>query len=578
MLKRDVIGLIGLWLIVTACNLFKPYTIDDTAYLIISNWILHHPLHPMSGPLNWEGTVQPIYATNQPHLYFYSMAIWERFFGFSEVALHSLQSLFSAGCIILFYQLARRLSEAHRLWLTAMLALNPALVVSQNLMVDIPLLACWLGFFACLICGIATPRQNQRFLMAALACSAAILIKYSSLVLIPVLLVTLVLERRPRQAWALAIPVVILSAWSAFNLYDYGGIHLLTALHASATTYNVNAPHLSLLQHLGGALRKLMRFAKSWDIGVGALSWFGIIALAQVFPRAANAIYAFCLAGLIALLLSVGVDLLPDRRADHILQVGFALSGILALLPVLRPQRNLTLIYLQTWIVLTSIFYVFASPFIAARHVLLILPAIALLVAATRPISRGAKAFGLLITVIISCGLCLSDFRFAELYKTEAATVTASVPAGAKIWAAGHWGWQYYAAKNGIPEIDIGEGLAQAMMRCKMITGLDPSAIPFLEKDPSTRLPKACSDLGSPFPNASVILPGDYLIVPLQVDHELPTNITLRPVRATQFNLSADDPFCTGRPVRFYDYAGAQGPWSLSTNCTQEIDIFQVAK
>ena len=117
--RRDFLGLVSIWLIVTAYNLFKPFHIDDTAHLIISAWILHHPLHPLRGQLNWLGTAQPIYQTNQPPLYFYLLAIWEFLFGFSEPALHSLQALFAAACIVLFHRRARQLAPAHALWLTA---------------------------------------------------------------------------------------------------------------------------------------------------------------------------------------------------------------------------------------------------------------------------------------------------------------------------------------------------------------------------------------------------------------------------------------------------------------------------
>ncbi len=579
--RRDWFWLSGIWVIITAYNLYKPFHIDDTAHLIISAWILQHPLHPMRGPLNWSGTVQPIYDTNQPHLYFYALAGWEKLFGFSEVALHSLQSLFAAACIGIFYATARRLAGAHAVWLTAMLALNPAFIVEQNLMVDVPLLSCWLGFFASILCAIDSPRQTRRFVLAGLACSAAILIKYSSLVLMPMLFLVLVLERRWRQAWCLAIPVAALIAWSAFNIYDYGGVHLATAFHASAAGY---APprnpsgYFSFLYKIPGLhlLRKVVKSGFSWDIGIGALTCFGAVLAASRLPRFGNVIYLFCFGGLISLALLVVATLLSGHVADKILSLVFLLNGGLVVLAVVKPRRDLVLVYLQAWIILTSLFYIFASPFIAARHLLLIIPAISLLIASEIELPRNAKVFGLAMTSLLSVGLCLSDFRFAEFYKSEASTVRSSLPAGATIWAAGHWGWQYYAMKNGFPEIDVGSGLAKAIANCQFPAAVRPGTVEFLEQDSAARLPKDCSGLDHRFPNASPIKPGDYILVPLEVDYELPTNIRIKFIRKDNDDISSDDPFCTVAPDGLYSFAGLKGPWSLSSDCNETVEIVQV--
>src|SRR5262249_25020439 len=155
-------------------NLFKPFHIDDTAHLDIARWIAAHPLRPMSGMLNWSDVRQPIYETNQPHLYFYLLAAWGKVFGYSEPAMHALQSLAALGSITLFYKLASVLAGDLALWLTAMLVLGPAFIVEQNLMVDVPLLTVWLAFFYFLICEDQSRPQTSRYIMAAVACSAAL--------------------------------------------------------------------------------------------------------------------------------------------------------------------------------------------------------------------------------------------------------------------------------------------------------------------------------------------------------------------------------------------------------------------
>src|SRR6476469_2012640 len=88
--SQDSARVVLLWLVVTVANLFKPFHVDDTAHVEIARWIASDPLHPMSGLLNWSGTLAPIFDTNQPHLFCYALAAWGKVFGTSEVSFHVL--------------------------------------------------------------------------------------------------------------------------------------------------------------------------------------------------------------------------------------------------------------------------------------------------------------------------------------------------------------------------------------------------------------------------------------------------------------------------------------------------------
>ena len=79
--KKQSIFIIGfLWVFLTVWNINKPFHIDDTIYLEISQWIEFNPLKPMSGLINWYGTLQPNYEFNNPRLFMYLQAIWGKFF------------------------------------------------------------------------------------------------------------------------------------------------------------------------------------------------------------------------------------------------------------------------------------------------------------------------------------------------------------------------------------------------------------------------------------------------------------------------------------------------------------------
>jgi 4-amino-4-deoxy-L-arabinose transferase-like glycosyltransferase len=525
----------ALWSVVTACNLFKPYTIDDTAYLEIARWITAHPLHPMSGLFNWQGIDEPIYRINQPHLYFYLIAFWGKLFGYSEPAMHALQSLSALACILLFHRLARALVGPPALWATAMLVLGPAFIVEQNLMVDVPLLALWLAFFNALICEIDSPSQNRRYGLAAVACAAALLIKYSSLVLIPILCLSLLLERRKGQAWSLLIPLGALAGWSLFNFLDYGSVHIATRSEAA------RAGHFSLPQQ-----------AVAWVLALGAITPLGLIALVQGLRKLAGvgveiAIYGATAAGFAALILSTASATMSGLSSQNLLWVVFLANGVLACLAPIpdvlsvvrarwwRPEvarACVPIVYLLSWMLGTTAFYIMFAPFIAARHVLLILPALTLVIVARwkgSP-SGGSEIFGLALTVVVSAGLCLSDWRFADFYKVEADRVAQSLPAGATVWTSGHWGWQWYASRKGFRQIDILFSYMQA---------------------------------------------GDYLVVANDVDRQLPRTLPrMRLVRIDTQDHPLLNLFCTG--TRFYASNHQAGPWSLRRDCIFRVTVVQI--
>jgi 4-amino-4-deoxy-L-arabinose transferase-like glycosyltransferase len=528
------VWLLAVWALATACNLFKPYHIDDTAYLEMARWINVSPLHPMSGLLNWSGVDEPIHRTNHPLLYVYLMAIWGKMFGFSEPVMHALHSLPALAAILLFYRLARALAPSTALWTTAIIALGPAFVVGQNLMVDVPLLAAWLAFFNPLICDVPAKAQTRRYVLAGLACGAALLIKYSSLVLIPILWFSLLLERRRAQAWTALIPVATLGAWSLFNYLDYGGVHILNRPNASAS------PEFSLLNS-----------GLEWFLALGALTPLGVIVLARAGTRWMKKewiVYAAAVLALFAQAAAVALGILNDRRSDQLLRLAFAANAALICVVLARdllalPRRlwqpavareAAPRLYLYLWIIGSTIFYIKFAVFIAARHVLLILPAVTLLVAMQwgSSLSIEARRFALAMTLVITIGIAIADWRFASFYRSEAAELARSLPKNSAIWASGHWGWQWYAMQNGLREFDV---------------------------------------------HASPVRSGDLLLVPGEVDHQMPEpSLGLRLLRtdtseAPQWNL-----FCTSRGASFYMSPHRMGPWLLTHDCANHLQVFRV--
>lgn len=530
---RELAALLCLWLTATACNLFKPFHIDDTAYVLIARWIAGHPLHPMQGTLNWVGLNEPIYKILHPHLYLYLLAAWGRLFGFTPPSLHVVQAAAAFGSIALCYRLLRRFVPRSALWATALIVLGPAFLVEQNMMIDIPLLFCWLLFFNCIVGGIDAENQQRRYLVAALACSAGLLTKYSSVLLVPILIFSLVWERRRRQVWTAALPLLTLAAWSAFNYWDVGRFHLL-----------VKAPE--------GVGHSLLRFTLTSVLTTGGITILGYTVLFAGLRRQRIELLGY-LALLLTLLLLVGLALagnLTDRSADQLLRAGFLLNGTALFAAIgwhfvrgpLRDwssarvdQRSRVFIYLAVWIALTLAFYIAKAPFIAARHLLLILPALALYVLLMRPHppTAVAKSWSLCLTVLVSAGLCVSDYRFALFQRNEASRLAATLPRTGHWWTNGHLGWMFYALPRGFEEYDTRQ---------------------------------------------SVLQPGDYFVSASGGLEDAPPTLlpSLQLLRVDTEARPGWSVLCSGRPARLYRSDPVTGSWSISAHCTSQFSIYRV--
>src|SRR4029077_474243 len=132
---------------------------------------------------------------------------------------------------------------------------------------------------------------------------------------------------------------------------------------------------------------KPVKLMAAWFIALGALTPLGIVAAAVRFPRRAKIIYGAASLIFVALAMSVASGAIPEEPANALLLIGFLANSAsiwlaigCATLSWIRqwPLRRLDcraapMLYLLLWIFGTSMFYVFLSPFIAARHVLLII-------------------------------------------------------------------------------------------------------------------------------------------------------------------------------------------------------------
>jgi 4-amino-4-deoxy-L-arabinose transferase-like glycosyltransferase len=445
--------LAAIWLVDTGLNLTKALHVDDTAYLEVARLIRADPWHPMAGTVHWGPTAEPVSAINQPHLFFYLLAGVMAAVGEREWAFHALEAAFSLGAIVFFYLLARRWTPAHALYLTALLALGPAFVPSQNVMVDVPILCLWLACFWALLRAFDSARPTRYDATAGVTAGLACLIKYTSLVLLPILTLAVAFRQRWRLAWVLALPLGALAAWSLFNYLDYGHVHLLTRDQGSRPS--------------GIFVTRCLE----WLICVGGVTPFSVLYL----PLLARHRWGRLL--LLASLVAGGANLLwglsnhaGEGTLSSLLRAAFLTNGLLLFAATVAvvcrgfrdSRRNgdaagaYAWMLLGAWLLGVSAFIVLLAPFVAVRHALLIVPVF--LLVPGRELLRRLSGPWLAAAGVATAGLGLalgvSDWVFADVYRQEAGRIMAKLGPDRTVWFVGHWGWQWYAANAGMKQYD----------------------------------------------------------------------------------------------------------------------------
>lgn len=453
MRKRTLLFLAAIWIVVTSMNITKAVHIDDTAYLEIARQIVQQPLHPMSGMLNWGDTAEPIHRTNSPLLIPYIYAAIMGIFGESEIALHTVMSLFSLAAMTFFYLLARRLAVENAALLTAAFCLGPVFMTSQNLMLDVPVAALWLAFFWMIICLNPGRHGALGHALAAVVCGIACLTKYVSIVLVPILALDIALRKKWNRMWVTGIPILFLAGWSLMNYLDYGGVHLFSRKVREFEALQVG------------------RSLVEWILCLGAISPFFLWLLPYWTAKKNGRVYLAACALLSAGIVVIGLLHMDGFGSRAFLRGLFLGSGALVLLSVLHlliralvvqildaePENTAHLACLLTWISGIALFIILFAPFAAVRHLITVIPVV-LLIFGKFVLPELKKPWiyaGVTATILLGTLLAVSDWKYADVYRSSAQEIRSALEANSRIWYRGHWGWQWYAKRAGMEQYDM---------------------------------------------------------------------------------------------------------------------------
>ncbi|OGG03292.1 hypothetical protein A2W14_02800 [Candidatus Gottesmanbacteria bacterium RBG_16_37_8] len=448
-----------IFVIVTSLNITKAVHMDDSYYITVAKSITGDFLHPMSGIVGEGGDYTPIYQTFHPIVLQYIYALVIHFFGVSELILHLVISFFSLICILAFYKLAKHFNPKLALFLTAVFAISPAFIPSQNLMLDIPALSLFLLFFLVIITGKYDKYSNKTYFLAATLAGLAPLIKYSGFILIPILFFHIVLNKKWSSLWTVGIPILLQLLWGLWNWYDFGQIHLLS-MEKKQIIFDISSIILKL---------------KLWLIGLGSITPFSMIIFPQFFSTKFGKIFIT-----ISLLFTLCINLLIwnypfETLIEKSLRILFFFNALILIgiffyflfvhilnsykKNSLKINSNTTL--LVAWFLVINAYLFFITPFIAPRYLLPSLPAILLLIAVflkEKGISK-LSYIGGIFSILLGLMLGISDWVYADIYRTEISTINNYINSVRKneklnteIYYIGAMNFQWYAEKANMKE------------------------------------------------------------------------------------------------------------------------------
>jgi len=434
---RTWVWLIALVVLATAINITKAFHVDDPFHMKVAQWIATHPFHPMSGSINWSGSVQYFHEGNQPPLFFYGMAAWAWVFGWGEIAMHAYEALFTVLAIVMFHRLALMVVPRGAWLLTGLLAAGPAFIVNQNVMLDVPLLALEVTFLHAVMCAIRE-RRERHVVFAGLLLGAACLMKYTALAYLPAL-VFAAWQVRGRAWWGCIILVLILGCWSAWNVWEFGSMHLVARSGAGLPIDDVPVRSLT------------------WVLVTGAIAPWSIFTLlpgSRLRLLGVSVALVLYLVAMIAVFLAYSGMLEPIEPVLRFLFIGNGLVGILGVLQALRkgpmaPRVKALLLLMLVPPVLLIITY---APWMATRHVLLTLPVLLLLGGnALCHVTKPIDVVLIASTALLGVGLGISDVRLAEFYRRTPGEIALMYPEHTR-WYTGSMGWGWYAEAAGFKD------------------------------------------------------------------------------------------------------------------------------
>lgn len=453
---RDRAFVLLLAVALTLSNAVKPAVVDDTAYLEFARHLSVIPGDPYGFRLFWYDRPQPAMHVLLPPVLPYWVAGGMRLFGENLFLLKLWLFPFALALAVAVYSLIRRFAPAAARVGTTVFVLSPAVLPLFNVMLDVPALVLGLAGLSVFVRG-CDRRQVAWAVLAGVLVGLAMQTKYSMLVTPVVLAWYGVLHRRWADTLiAVGIAAGLFAGWEWLLHKKYGESHFLFHLRSHSETKDF----ADQLAEKAGLVRPL-------------LSHFGLLAAglsfwasrAAGFGRTVRWITAGVFVVIVGLLVAPNAEYGDITRELLLAAIGVSIGVNLGLvawqLRSLVPPRDVA--FLVGWIAIEAAACVALTPFAAARRVMGVSAAAAVLAAV------GVARFGAprgLAAVAVGLGIAVAALdwydAFPEKDLAERAAEVAKPGDGGTVWFHGHWAFQYYCSRAGMTAVVPGESVLQA--------------------------------------------------------------------------------------------------------------------
>jgi len=503
--RRGLAITVAMALLVGVPFLGKAFHIDDTFVLTVSAQILREPLRPFNAQINWSHDPLPIFErTKNPPLLSYYLAPFIAFFGHSEHALHGAMLPFlvmlATGAALL-----GRWFWVGEWWPMLFVMFSPVVVVSGNVMRDVPAAGLVTLGLALFVLGTDDDRWGLAA-WGAFLLGLGTLTKYSSVALIPLLVLYPLLRRKARYAlWAL-LPVGLLGLWCLQNWLSQGKLHIVRLMEQRAakeqgfraTWVEKFWPGLTIIGSILFLLpvvvvawvRRRVWMALPLVVAAGVAAWYGLnehfdgLGLTGRADRIVLTIAKTRVGKIVAETEEKVTLEVPDKstvgfpraRVARIVRhapmvswqyylwatAGAALlavaivGGLAATVWKLarREEESADWVFVVAWAAAPFVFSVVFAPFQATRHMLPTLPPLAVLVLRLLGPRRKAVNVALIAMLVLQAGVAYlvaaADCEYADAHRQFARYAADKFHRpGQVVWFNGHWGWQQYALEEG---------------------------------------------------------------------------------------------------------------------------------
>ncbi|MBN2327458.1 MAG: glycosyltransferase family 39 protein [Candidatus Omnitrophica bacterium] len=429
----------------------KPFHIDDAFVLKITDNILQNPFDPFAGDFDWFGHETPIWkTTTNPPFISYFLAPFAARFGYSEIALHCAMMTFLLLIAWSMVVLSHRFAGGS-IYPLLFVLFSPAVMVSGNVMRDIPAAGLAMAAVALFIMG--TDREKRLFLfLGSIAAGLAIVTKYSAAIVVPVLLIYPLFKRKFWVWLWIAPALLVLLAWCIQNIALYDQIHLVYL-----TMHRPGDSGVGWIDKTCGAL-----------VVLGSMIYLLPAMIWSEAKRRRWIVFMGCLP--VGLALFWGIQRRFDWDADGEYLLWALTGGLLLYLCLAEGMRRGVRywkqeeseyagdsLFLFAWLCAPILFSILFVPFQAVRHQILALPPLMLL--GWRAVYRAHKE-GWLLKVLVGVLFAMQatvgymtaavDYQHASAYPYFAKYAKEKYASpDHQTWFVGHWGWKYYAEREG---------------------------------------------------------------------------------------------------------------------------------